>query len=211
MVDNKMNWPPISPENTGFDIDSVFGDLSELLVRVAREVYGIHLRIEQFTDFSLEKCLPFEESFVHEWLSKSLNSQWTSRMRPIAGSVELLSEIGRKNRLHFITARSKEDSIQEWVFRQLPDVPAKNICVMAVGNYDKKAKALKDLGLSYFVEDRIETCELLYRQGIFPIIYHQPWNAGWNGFPRVRDWKEIRILFEKGGVLRVAASPVRVS
>jgi len=166
MDNDKMDWPPASPDNTGYDIDSVFGDLSEVLVRVAREVYGIQLRAEQFTDFSLEKCLPFEESFVHDWVSTSLSDYWTSQMRPIEGSVELLSEIGQKSRLNFITARNKRNSIQEWVFRQLPEVPAENICVMAVGNFDGKV-SLDILGQFFneFVFFEIDVAILVLDRG----------------------------------------------
>lgn len=191
---------PVTPDNTGFDIDSVFGDLSEVLVRIAKEEYGIDVREENFTDFYLEKCLPFEESFVQEWVSRALTEYWTLQMKPMKGSVELLSEIGQKRRLHFITARKEDGAIRKWIYLNLPDVPRENICIMAVGNFDGKVRALKDLGLSCFIEDRGETCELLYQNGIFPILYHQPWNERWKGFPRVKDWKEIRSVFEKGGL-----------
>jgi len=194
-----IKMPCVTPDNTGFDIDSVFGDLSEVLVRIAREVYRIDVREEQFTDFYLEKCLPFEESFIQEWVGMALSDYWTMQMRPMGGSVELLTEIGQKSRLHFITARKDEESIRKWIFNHLADVPRENICIMAVGNFDGKVKALKNLGLSCFIEDRGETCQLLHQNGILPILYHQPWNIRWKGFPRVRDWKEIRALFEKGG------------
>jgi uncharacterized HAD superfamily protein len=190
----------VTPDNTGFDIDSVFGDLSEVLVRIAREIYGINIKEEDFTDFYLEKCLPFGESFIQEWVSLALSEYWTLQMKPMEGSVELLTEIGQTRKLHFITARKDDELIRKWVFRQLPDVPRENICIRAVGNFDGKVRVLKELGLSCFIEDRGETCELLYNNGILPIIYHQPWNEKWKAFPRVKDWKDIRSLFEKGSV-----------
>jgi uncharacterized HAD superfamily protein len=50
---------------------------------------------------------------------------------------------------------------------------------------------LKERGVRYFVEDRLDTCHLLAEAGIIPIVYEQPWNREPHPFAVVRDWDDI--------------------
>ena len=61
-------------------------------------------------------------------------------------------------------------------------------------NVPSTLDVLKAHGVRYFVEDRAETCHLLAREGIQPILYTQPWNRGVDDFPRVDDWFHLREL-----------------
>ncbi len=58
-----------APVTWGFDIDSVVGDLSGILERVAWEEFGVRVSRSQFTDFQLENCLPFEADFILRWIT----------------------------------------------------------------------------------------------------------------------------------------------
>jgi hypothetical protein len=61
-----------------------------------------------------------------------------------------------------------------------------------MGEHDGKAQYIKDMGLQYFIDDRLQTCHLLEQKGITPIVYNQPWNDAKHGFRVVENWDDIR-------------------
>ena len=183
----------------GFDIDSVVADLSGILERVAREVYGIEVSRSQFTEFRLETCLPYDPEFIVEWISRAIEPHWTAQMEPYPGAVEVLTEVAERQPLLFVTARSDVEPIREWLRGQLVNVPESRIQVQAVGTREPKVPVLQKWGVSYFVEDRVETCDLVCQHGIVPVVFEQPWNVGRHGYTAVRSWSEIRELVHNGG------------
>jgi uncharacterized protein len=176
----------------GFDIDSVVGDLAGILERVAWEVYGIRVSRSQFTRFRLEECLPYDPELIAAWLSVALERSWTAQMEPYPGAVEVLSELATCQPLRFVTARPEAGPIREWLVRHLGEVANEQIRLCAVGNAELKASVLLNWGVSHFVEDHMETCEILHQKGIVPIVFEQPWNTGQRRFATVRSWIEIR-------------------
>ncbi len=183
----------------GFDIDSVVGDLSGVLVKVAEEVYGIQLSPDQFTRFRLEECLPFEPDFILEWIARALEPRWTALMEPYPGAVEVLTGLSAWQPLRFVTARPEVEPVRSWLVGRLDRVPADRIHTEAVGYADLKLQVLKDWGITHFVEDHVETCHLLQRSGIVPIVFEQPWNMGLHAFATVRNWSEIGGLVMDNG------------
>jgi hypothetical protein len=191
LMSGEMRW--------AFDIDSVVGDLSAVLERVAREIYQVPVSRFQFTDFRLEECLPFDPGFIAEWISRALDPYWTEQMAPYEGAVETLTEIARERPLLFVTARAEMEPVRGWLMRQLPEVSADRIEVCAVGPSGSKLPVLLERRITHFVEDRVETCDLLWRQGIMPVVFEQPWNVGRHEYRFVRDWYEIRDLILDNG------------
>ena len=63
-----------------------------------------------------------------------------------------------------------------------------------MGVHDNKTPYIKDLGLKYFVDDRLQTCEKLAREGITPLVYNQPWNMNGHNLQTVDDWQAIHSL-----------------
>lgn len=185
-MDRSIHW--------GFDIDSVVGDLAEILERVAWEEYGIQITRSQFTEFNLELCLPYEPEFIVQWITRALDPDWTARMKPYPGAVEVLTELAELQPLRFVTARAEEGSICQWLVKRLPDVSEERIHVQAVGNSNAKLDALTHWGVSHFVEDHLDTCELLHQHGIVPVVFHQPWNRERHKFISVESWQDIRSL-----------------
>jgi uncharacterized HAD superfamily protein len=178
----------------GFDIDSVVGDLSEILERIAWEEFGIRIARAQFTEFNLEECLPYEPEFIIQWLTRALQPHWTSQMKPYPDAVEVLTELAELEPLRFVTARSDHHTIWRWLKSHLTEVPNNRIHVEAVGHSRSKLGVLVRWGVSHFVEDRLETCEQLHQNGIVPVVFHQPWNRERHGFMSVESWREIRSL-----------------
>ncbi|MEJ5377751.1 MAG: hypothetical protein WHX93_14335 [bacterium] len=186
----------------GFDIDSVVGDLSAILERVAWEEFGVRVSRAQFTEFQLENCLPFDSDFILKWISTALEPRWTLQMEPYPGAVEALREISQVQPLYFVTARPDSEGISLWLQQILQGVPKEHILVKAVGIFETKLPALKEWNITHFVEDRLETCKIIAQNGIVPIVFEQPWNLRSHPWPRVRGWEEILAMvrsFKLGG------------
>lgn len=175
----------------GFDIDSVVGDLSAVLERVAWEEFGVRISRTQFTEFQLENCLPFETEFIFRWISAALEPRWTLQMEPYPDAVEVLKEISLVQPLYFVTARPDSQGISLWLQEKLTGVPPDSINVKAVGAWETKLPSLRQWNITHFVEDRLETCEILSQNGIVPIVFEQPWNKRSHPWRSVKGWAEI--------------------
>lgn len=180
------------PGRVAFDIDGVFGNIMELFIRLARDLYDIDsIRYEDLTEYYLYDCLPIEREIIDLIIEKVLDYPYALEMHPIDHSVRVLTEYAEKHPLVFITARKKLDPIRDWVTRTLSQVDPQNIRVISSREHHLKLGILKDLGIPYYVDDHLDTCRLLSENRITPIVFDQPWNKGRHEYHRVADWREI--------------------
>lgn len=197
-----MNNPfPCSevPGRLAFDIDGVFGNVMDLFIRLARELYGIDsIRYEDITEYYLYDCLPMAPTIINAIIEKILDYPYALEMIPFDHSVSVLTRYAQDHPLTFITARPKAEPIRDWVTRTLSEVDPDRIEVIASGQHHLKLGILKDLDIPFYVDDHLDTCRLLHENNITPIVFNQPWNAQPHEFHRVDDWQEIgKILFNK--------------
>ncbi|MCU0578232.1 MAG: haloacid dehalogenase [Desulfobacterota bacterium] len=180
-----------------FDIDGVFGNVMALFIRLAREYYRIDsLRYEDITRYYLYDCLDLAPEIIDALIEKILDYPHALEMVPFDQAVPVLRRYGRIQPLTFITARTKAEPITDWVQRHLSDLAPERIRVIATGEHDRKLEVLRDLGFRYYVDDHLDTCHLLYRNDIIPIVYEQPWNQEPHPYLRVRGWEELgNLLF----------------
>lgn len=186
--------PFIHPRELAFDIDGVVADTMATFVRIARDRYGLnHLSKEDLTSFDLHRCLDVDREIIRDLICTTLDDEHTLGLPPVEGAPHVLSDLARHGPLRFVTARIWPESIVRWLYRILPQVPQDHIDVTATGDPDAKLEILRRLNVRYFVEDRLETCELLAREGFHPIVFDQPWNRQGNSssFVRVKSWEEI--------------------
>jgi uncharacterized HAD superfamily protein len=187
----------IAPELLAFDIDGVVADTMAMFVQLARERYGLtDLTKDHLNQYDLFRCLTVDRSVIEELICLTLDDEHTLELPPSPGAPEVLAELSRHGPLRFVTARIWPESITEWLYRQLPGVPREGIQVIATGAPDAKLKILQDLGVCYFVEDRLETCHHLAQDGIQPLVFDQPWNRGYAPFPRIHSWRQLRGCLE---------------
>ena len=186
----------ISPGQIAFDIDGVFANTMGLFLDIASMDYGINnIRYHDMTQYFLEECLDMEPDIIRAIINRILEGDFETELKPIEGSVEVLSEIVQRRPLLFVTARPTLSPIKAWVDRMLPQ-PAFPIEVVATGTFEAKADALKARGVQYFVDDCLEVCFMLDDQGITPILFHQPWNRFSHPFHEVTSWAEIKGLMD---------------
>lgn len=187
----------ITPETLGFDIDGVVADTMAVFVRLAKERYGLmDLTKDHLCEYDLFRCLSLERSIIEDLICLTLDDDHTLQIPPFPGAPQVLTELSRYAPLRFITARIWPESITQWLHRQLPEVPHERIQVIATGAPEAKLKILQELGVRYFVEDRLETCHVLAQDGIQPLVFDQPWNRVDTTFPRFHSWQQLRECLE---------------
>jgi uncharacterized HAD superfamily protein len=187
----------IEPSRLAFDIDGVVADTMAVFVDLARDRYGLtHLTKEHLTSYNLYRCLDVDRETLDELICLTLDDEHTELIPPEPGAPKVLTELAEYGPLRFITARVWPESISRWLHRTLSDVPGDRIQVIATGDPEAKLKVLRELGVQYFVEDRIETCEQLALDGVTPFLFDQPWNRVPSpiSFARVQNWTQLRQL-----------------
>jgi 5'(3')-deoxyribonucleotidase len=186
----------LSPHEVAFDIDGVFADTMGLFLRIVRRQYGInHIQYNDINRYYLEECLDIDPGIISEVIHRILDGDYQDELQPIDGSRRVLTAIGTKAPLLFVTARPSAHAIEDWVTHMLPNVGSP-IEVIATGAYEAKSEVLKERDIRYFVEDSLDACRWLERQGIIPILFRQPWNRFPHPFHEVEDWAEIEGLID---------------
>lgn len=198
----------IEPGELAFDIDGVVADTMAVFVWLAHSRYGLsYLSKEDMTCYDLYKCLDLEREIIDDLICLTLDDEHTLRIPAMHMAPDVLTELAEHGPLRFVTARIWPDSIIRWLHQTLPGVAADSIQVIATGAPEAKLGVLRDLGVRYFVEDRLETCYFLDQAGIQPLLYDQPWNRVPNEYPRFRTWAQLRqtILPENGANREIAS------
>ncbi len=185
----------IHPAEIGFDFDGVIADTVEAFIRIACDQYAhCGIRPEDITDFSVEQCLDMDASIAESIFLQILQDSVGTGLLPMPGAVEVLGEMTGQAQVTIVTARPEAEPVHHWLQTIFPGPIWPHIRVVAMGDHDDKARHIKDLGLSTFIDDRAETCLQLRRAGIHSIVFAQPWNRERHDLPTVCSWADIRTL-----------------
>jgi uncharacterized protein len=185
---------PIDPLKLAFDIDGVVADTMAVFVRLARERYGLsHISKDVMRCYDLRECLDVDRDILNDLICLTLDDEHTLQVPPMQGAPEVLTNLAQYGPLRFVTARIWPESITAWLHQTLPAVQPDRIRVIATGAPEAKRDILHDLGIRFFVEDRLETCRHLAQDGIQPFLFDQPWNRLPQGdaFPRIESWNQL--------------------
>ncbi|MFA7383593.1 MAG: hypothetical protein WC001_09085 [Desulfurivibrionaceae bacterium] len=186
---------PIHPSRIGFDIDGVVADTMEAFIRLAWAEYGVRLRPEEITEFQVEECLDLDPAMVGEIFGRLLEEPLACGLRLMSHARQVLTGFAGHGPLTFITARPQKKPIARWLKKELGPQVYGRVRLVATGEHDNKAEFIKEMGLAFFVDDRVQTClQLAQEEGIQPIVYRQPWNKGRHDLPEVKSWRSIRAL-----------------
>lgn len=196
MINNK-----IDPTAIAFDIDGVVANTMELFLDIARDEYDVKgIRYEDITCYMLDQCLNIDKEIIWAIITKLLDGNYSATLKAMDGAPEVLTRLGKRQteRGHipgvlFVTARPYTGPIRDWILNHLSLRPS-SIEVITTGSYEAKTDVLLNKGISYFVEDRLDTCFLLKEAGITPVVFKQPWNRENHPFTEVSNWKELESL-----------------
>ena len=187
----------INPSSIAFDVDVVFADTMTLFLDIARKDYGINwIKPEHITCYAIEDCLDIDKKIIENILNSILDGSYNVTLKPIDGAPEVLTKLGRsQRRLLFVTARPYLGPIYDWLLSILPLKPD-SIEIVTTGTFEGKPDVLLRNNITYFVEDRLETCFKLKEAGITPVLFKQPWNRESHPFVEVETWNDLEKLIE---------------
>ncbi len=182
----------ILPKEIAFDIDGVFADTFRVFVQKAKEWFGTELDYSAILEYEFWSNIGLDEVRVRRIIDGVLYDPIGIDIRPMPGSVDVLTRLAEFSPLIFVTARYENDSIFHWAKAYLPDVDEKRIRIIPSGASENKIPILTDLDVPYFVEDRLDTCFLLSKSTrTIPIVFDQPWNRKPHPFNVVTTWQDI--------------------
>ena len=191
-IDLSRCMPNIRVEELGFDFDGVIADTATAFLQLACRDYGYcEILRDQITSFQLEDCLDIPMATVETIFTDIMNDSLATGLQPIDGSIPALCQLSRSAPVTIITARPLAQPVHDWLDHFLPTDTRSDIKVIATGDHDDKMRYIRAHNLHYFIDDRVETCHQLRREGICPIVFSQPWNRGQHALSSVANWQEI--------------------
>ena len=187
----------IDPAALAFDIDGVVADTMTLFLEIARDEYGINsIRYEDITRYNLADCLDMDPEIIDRIVINLLDGDHGTRLRPLTGAAEFLERFAQSvHPVVFVTARPYIGSLSDW-FENVLGLDPSLWEVVATGTHEGKTGILLDRNISYFVEDRLDTCFALRDAGIAPVLFKQPWNREPHPFVEVGSWAELDALID---------------
>ena len=185
----------IDPALIGFDIDGVVADTGGAFIRIAGTDYGINsITLDDITSFEVVDCLDMDQKTIDKIFTRLLDDPLTAGLQPMQDAVSVLQAFAEHAPLTFVTARPQKEPIARWLKHFLQPETFEKIRLVAMGEHDNKTSYIKNLGLKYFVDDRLPTCQMLALEGITPLVYKQPWNMEDHDLPTVDSWQAIHAL-----------------
>jgi 5'(3')-deoxyribonucleotidase len=187
----------IDPDSIAFDVDGVLADTMTLFLDIARKDYQVqHVHYEDITCYMLKDCLEMDEDLIETIIQRIQDGSYSMPLKPMTGAAEVLTRLEKyKSPILFVTARPYTGPILDWI-QSVLRLNAESIKVITTGSFDAKAEILRDHRVSYFVEDRLETCFQLKDAGVEPVVFRQPWNRQTHPFREVGSWQDIHSLID---------------
>ena len=185
----------IDPKRLAFDFDGVVADTMTLFLTLVEKEYGIKgYSLKDITSYDLTECLDIHPDIIAETAMRLMDGDYDYPLKPMAGAPEALRRIAANHGpVLIVTARSHAGPLNDWVGAEIGLSP-EDFEIISTGTFDAKPPLLKQRGVLAFVEDRLETCFLLDKAGIAPVVFVHPWNRDPHPFLEARTWDEILAL-----------------
>lgn len=186
----------ILPHEIAFDFDGVVANTFRLFIEIARSDYNMDIDYEDITTYEFLKVMDMRSEQAKEIIERVTYSLHEFDLKPNAGAADVLMRISRNKPVLLVTARPVVGPVELWFEKNMPQIDAGSLDIMATGDTAAKLPILKEREISYFVDDRLDTCHLLAEQGITPIVFDQPWNRQPHPFTVVKTWDDISGLID---------------
>ncbi|MCG6930785.1 MAG: hypothetical protein LJE64_09545 [Desulfofustis sp.] len=182
----------IPADQIGFDFDGVIADIGEVFIRLARVDHGYNsIALEQITTFQVEECLDMDLRIVEKIFTDILEDSVGTGLKPMTGAIETLTRLTSIDGVTIITARPQTDPVRDWLEHHCGSEAAAKMLLVTSGDHDDKERYIRRHNLSYFIDDRVNTCVQLAASGLTPLVFSQPWNRGQHSLRSVESWRDI--------------------
>lgn len=186
----------IDPTRIAFDIDGVLANTMQLFLDILREVHGVnHIAYDDINQYQLEACLKVDPRIISDATDRIIDGRYPCKLVPNDGAARVLKRLHAYGAIRLVTARPYLGPIKEWIDRLLPP-DQYEVDITATGRYEAKPEVLKAHGIAYFVEDRLDTCFLIQKENIRPVVFVQPWNRHPHPFTEVNGWDQLEGLIQ---------------
>ena len=189
----------ISPSSIAFDFDGVIADTFRLFVRMARENYNYDFDYDDITEYEFLKSIDMDRQHAREIIEILTHDPHEIDLFPFYGADDVLLRISTLSPLLVVTARPLAEPIELWFRRHIPQLDHACFRVEATSVNTAKLEVLKRHGITHFIDDRLDTCEMPQEAGITPIVFTQPWNRKPHPFLAVETWGDIAALIDWKG------------
>ncbi len=183
-------------EKTAFDFDGVVADTFRTFIEIAREKYGLIIDYEHITEYDFMNIIDAKRQAVDDIIETLTCRPHEVNIMPNKGASEVLPRISSRTGLLLVTARPYGEPVLLWFKKHFPQIDPASIQVFATGENTRKLPVLKEHGIKYFVDDRLDTCYMLEKADIVPVVYNQPWNKDHHPFYKVDDWDDIASILD---------------
>lgn len=185
----------IPAHEIAFDFDGVVADTFRLFVEMAKTEYDVDIDYEGITEYDFMRVVKMDYQNVAQIFDTITNYSHELDLKPITGAADVLARLAwTAPPLSVVTARPNGDPVERWFVKHIPEIGAGFVKISATGESTAKLKILKNQGIKYFVEDRLDTCRLLAAEGITPIVFDQPWNREEHPYTVVKCWEDISAM-----------------
>ncbi|OPZ60505.1 MAG: 5' nucleotidase, deoxy (Pyrimidine), cytosolic type C protein (NT5C) [Deltaproteobacteria bacterium ADurb.Bin510] len=184
----------IDPSRIAFDFDGVIADTFRLFVNLARQNYGVEIDYEAIGDYEFTEALDLPAEQTQDLIDDLTYRSHELGLEPIGDALKTLARLSTLTSPLIVTARPVGEPVAIWLNEQLPGADFR---IAATGSPEAKLGVLKDSGIGFFIDDRLDTCEMLHHHGLTPLVFAQPWNrVRAHGFRTVSTWREIDELID---------------
>lgn len=174
----------------GIDVDGVLADFNTSFAEAVIEVTGTDLFPKDWREAIKDKTFPttwnwdLDAGYTKEQSRKTweqgilTSSKFWKSLAPLPGAVDAIKQFNRMSNegheVYFLTHRNGKKAKQqteEWLYDLGMNYPT----VLLTGN---KLPVLDNLGVQFFIDDKLATVNEVYRAGVVKHLYlfNSPWN-----------------------------------
>ena len=192
------------------DVDEVLAAYAKGFIQFSNARWGTNLTIQDY-DEDWSKVWQIDRADVPSRVAALLDSRQIVALDHDVSALDVLRHLKESYDLIIVTARQtqmKGDTLA-WVSQRFPGIFEEDKIFFAgiwdvldeTSRHKTKGQMIKDLGVSYLIDDQLKHCLSVQQQGLQALLFGDyAWNQATEPLPRgvtrVHNWSEVREFFD---------------
>jgi len=181
------------------DVDEVLGNFTDPMIVFLNAKFDGTLKKENLKRYRFWKDFGLSMEDGLKLMNEFYVTDLFKNIMPIAGSIDGIKELKKKNELFVITSRQKKivgKETEKWLDKYFRN-SFNGLYFSSNSSFGESAnpkhKFCKKLGADVIIEDSLYTARECASAGIKVLLLDYPWNQGalHKNITRVKDWDEI--------------------